>query len=573
MRKLSHLTLAVVFTLAAGAAALAVFAPEAASAVLSQPWPLSDLVGIDGFHAEPAALLALRARLADLEKRAKDKIAEIADDTAAEDARRIEGDHQAILSEIEQVRGEIAEAEEAEAAQSAQRSQPSGPATVASVQPADPEEISRRAIANERQRVADINALCRRHQMPAEFAQRQIETGASVADTRNAVLDELAKRSAEAPSFPHVETGRGMQDEDDIRRRGMRDALAARMARAGGQGNVEIPAHARAYGEMGLAEMAAECIGYRGTLRTAKEVHDVLSRAFGHHTTSDFPGIFIDAMNTRLQARYEAAMPTYRRFSASNTTPDFRPTHVIRAGDFPALQPVGESGEIKAGTFSESKEQIKVDPFGVQFRLTRQMLINDQLGSIDQILGSTGDRVADWENSVMFALLLSNAAAGPTLLTDNTAMFHSNHGNLAGSGAAISVASIGVGRAAMMKQTTLDGIKANFTPVLLLTGPDKITEAEQLVTTITPAQQSNAVPESIRRLQPIGDANIPGNAWYLFADPQVAPNFSYGYLDGFEGPRLTSEEGFDVQGLKVKLEHDFGVAGIDYRGGYRNPGA
>ena len=124
-----------------------------------------------------------------------------------------------------------------------------------------------------------------------------------------------------------------------------------------------------------------------------------------------------------------------------------------------------------------------------------------------------------------------------------------------------------------MKQKTLDGIIANFAPVTLLTGPDKQTEAEQLLTSITPAQASNAVPESLRRLVPVADANIPGNAWFLFADPAVAPTWLYAYLDGYEGPRLASEEQFNVQGLRVKLEHDFGVAAIDYRGAYRNPGA
>jgi len=39
------------------------------------------------------------------------------------------------------------------------------------------------------------------------------------------------------------------------------------------------------------------------------------------------------------------------------------------------------------------------------------------------------------------------------------------------------------------------------------------------------------------------------------------------------GSRLTSEEMFTVQGMRVKLEHDFGVSGIDCRGGYRNAGA
>lgn len=125
----------------------------------------------------------------------------------------------------------------------------------------------------------------------------------------------------------------------------------------------------------------------------------------------------------------------------------------------------------------------------------------------------------------------------------------------------------------MMKQTTLDGIVANFQPRIMLMGPDKQTEAEQFWAPISAAVQANAIPASFRSLEPVADANITGNAWYLFADPAVAPNFVYAYLEGFEGPRLSSMETFDVQGLKVKLEHDFGVAGIDFRGGYRNAGA
>jgi hypothetical protein len=132
---------------------------------------------------------------------------------------------------------------------------------------------------------------------------------------------------------------------------------------------------------------------------------------------------------------------------------------------------------------------------------------------------------------------------------------------------------MGVARALMMRQTTLDGLKANFTPVTLLTSPEVMTVAEQLITAITPATNATAVPESLRRVAVVGDANITGTPWFLFASPQVAPTFQYGYLSGFEGPRLSSEDVFDVQGMRVKLEHDFGVGAIDYRGAYRNDGA
>jgi hypothetical protein len=124
----------------------------------------------------------------------------------------------------------------------------------------------------------------------------------------------------------------------------------------------------------------------------------------------------------------------------------------------------------------------------------------------------------------------------------------------------------------MMGQTSLDGLKLNLQPVTLLTGATPLTVAEQLVTQITPAQSSNAVPDWMKRLQVRGDANIDsGNHWYLFADVASRPCWVYGMLEGSQGPRLTTDDPFTIQGLSVKLEHDFGVAAIDYRGATTTP--
>lgn len=571
MKKASFSVATVAFMVCAGLIACLI-APDLAHAAGTGIPHLNDHSWLTGIvHAAPG-LAALRLKLTDLTTRAEQKLGEIKDDTAPDAARAMQADHDAIFAEITETRAAIvtAEAEEAEATRAQQQEETRRlAAQTPAAQQADVDAAVTRALAAERTRSTEIRDICRRAGVADDVAQRHIDDGSTVLAVRDAAWAQMVERSNATRIFGQVQSDR--LDETDTRRRGMRDAIVARLARAGGARNVEIPEHARAYGEMGIAEMAAECIGYRGALRTPRQVTDVFERAF--LTTSDFPAIFADSMNMRLLARYQVAAPAYRRFAIRYTAADFRKVNVVRAGDFPALQPVNEAGEIKSGSFSESKEEFQVFPYGVSFRLSRQMLINDQLGAIDQVLGSTGDRVADWENAKAFDLLLSATGAGPTLVTDSKAVFHTDHGNLTGSGTAISVTSVGVGRAAMMKQTTLDGIKANFAPATLLVGPDRLTLAEQLMTTLTPAQQSDAVPESIRRIIPVGDANIPGNAWYLFSDPATAPCFAYGYLDGFEGPRLSSENVFDVQGMKVKLEHDFGFGAIDYRGGYRNAGA
>lgn len=434
-----------------------------------------------------------------------------------------------------------------------------------------------KAIRAERERVREINTIAGQADIGGEDLDDALDNGTSVEAFRKFALDTLAERSqAGIGTGVRASASEGsrvivLRDGGETRREGMTQAIVARMARASGERNVQIPEVARRYGEMGLAEMAAECIGYRGNLRTTQQVQSVFDRAF--LSTSDFPAIFADAMGARLLTRYRLAPASYRRFAARYTAQDFRPMPVVRAGDFPALQPVGQNGEIKHGAFSESKEQLKVDAFAIQMAISRVMIVNDQLGAIDQVLGSAGDRVADWENAKAFEKLLEGSGAGPVLLTDNKRVFHTDHGNLAQTPSIIDVANIGIGRAALMKQKTRDGMLANFQSKILLTGPDKLTQAEQLLTSITPATSAAAVLETMRRLEPVGDGNFSGNAWYLFADPAVAPCFVYGYLDGYEGPRLTSEDQFGVQGFKVKLEHDFGVAGIDYRGGYRNAGA
>ncbi|MGY3558462.1 hypothetical protein ACVWXP_001731 [Bradyrhizobium sp. USDA 4463] len=75
------------------------------------------------------------------------------------------------------------------------------------------------------------------------------------------------------------------------------------------------------------------------------------------------------------------------------------------------------------------------------------------------------------------------------------------------------------------------------------------------------------------RLRSISDANISDTSWYIGANPSQVPCFIYGFLNGASGPRTRIDSPFGQQGVRMSLEHDFGVGAIDYRGFYRNPGA
>jgi hypothetical protein len=68
------------------------------------------------------------------------------------------------------------------------------------------------------------------------------------------------------------------------------------------------------------------------------------------------------------------------------------------------------------------------------------------------------------------------------------------------------------------------------------------------------------------------DAEIDGNEWYGFASPAMAPTFVHGFLSGSNGPMVSEDEPFGVDGWATQCIHDFGVGAIDSVGGYKNPG-
>lgn len=364
---------------------------------------------------------------------------------------------------------------------------------------------------------------------------------------------------------PGAATARITRDERDTRRIGMTEALAAQIGRRAPKDE-----RARPYMSMSLVQMAALSNGHRGPIRTA---HDRLEVFMGMHTTSDFPLSLQNAMNKELETRYNEAQPTYREIARQKTFRDFRPHPMIRPGDFPALQPIGEGGEIAYGTIGEKAETVALASYGIALSISRQTMINDDIGAIADMIADQGRAVSRFEDTAFYAMMLGGANAdGPTLAETTRQVFNTTDGTKAAADAAISIASLSIGRAAMMKRKSVDGNLLGILPSILLVGPDKLTEAQQIVAPIQAAQAGNVNPFA-GLLTVLPTARITGNAWYLFANPADVPSFVYGYLEGAAAPRTRMEEPFGRQGMQLSIEHDFGVGAIDYRGAFKNAGA
>ena len=446
--------------------------------------------------------------------------------------------------------------------------------TVATIEETEVEETEAQIEKHDEQEMTaltakQVNSL---HTIGARF-KLPAATIAAIADKSPDYATALESLSAKFKETGDVDTAmhgrptaRILRDERETRNVGMTEALTAQLLRKEPESD-----RARPYMDMRLVDMAATCGDYKGPLRNARDMETAFMA--GTHSTSDFPAIFSNALNKQLESRYTDAVPTYRSIARRVSFNDFRPHPQIRTGDFPMLQDIAEGGEIKFGTFSEKQESVAVQSYAVGVRLTRQMLINDDLNAIAQVIADQGRMVARKEDALFYAMMLSGSSTnGPTLVETSRQVFNTTDGTLAGTAAAITVTSVALGRAALRKRKSLDGADLGIDAAILLVGPDKELEAQQLLAPIQAQQAGNVNPFS-GRLELVVTPKLTGNSWYMFASPSDVPNFIYGFLSGYEAPRMRMDEPFGYQGTALTIEHDFGVGAIDFRGGYRNAGA
>jgi len=418
----------------------------------------------------------------------------------------------------------------------------------------------------ERSRVRLIDDLCLRHKLPDEFRSELIESDLDASQIRERTLAELAKVTdalqIRTGFSPYDEHGHGVSQRELIT-----EALAVRHGGLPANDQVRPFLNLRVVdvAKMSLRNFGVNCSGLSDTA--------IISRAISH-ASGDFPGLLGEAANKSLLPAYRASLGGVIQVCRRTEAPDFKNIYRLRLGDYPAPKKVLEGGEFTAGTMSEVKETFKIDTYGRTFGITRQALINDDLGAFMDLNRNAGIASAAFLRKLVADLLASNPA-----LSDSVALFHANHGNLAGSGGAIDVTTLGAGFAAMRKQEGIDGeIVLNIEPKYLVVPAEKETIARQYVSTnYTPAKASDANPwggqiEVV--VDPRLDAAAGGTtAWYLFADPSTMPVIEYAFLSGFEGPRIETRQGFEIEGLEMKLAMDVGAGVVDYRGAYKNAGA
>jgi len=410
---------------------------------------------------------------------------------------------------------------------------------------------------------AEIRSIAQITGLEQSWTDSQIDAEATVDQARAAALEALKQRTATPIRTQTVTVG---ASGDDPHTRAAR-AGEALYARINPQHQLSEPA--RQFYGLTLPELARDCLHRAGHQTTGLTQSTIVTRAM--HGTGDFPLILGDSVNRTIRQAYQAAPSGVRQVARMTTARDFRTKHRLQFGEGPTLELAPEGADYTHGTMKEAEETYRLETFARIIAISRQAIVNDDLGAFTDLSARMGQASAAREAAQLVSLIEGAAGVGPTM-SDGLALFHADHGNLADTGAAPAEATLSAARLAMRTQTGLTNEHIAVTPRFLLVPPALETTAEKLLSQIQAAKTADVNP--FASLVLIVEPRLTDAArWYVVADPAQVDGLEYCYLEGEPGPQIEQEVNFDSDGLRVKVRLDFGAGFVDHRGWYANAGA
>lgn len=415
----------------------------------------------------------------------------------------------------------------------------------------------------------------------APFAQQQAmaELQRKCEDDTNCTAPIAAQRILAAMAkdvtpigATHIQT---IEDETDKRRDNIAAAIMARAGVADQQ--TRVAANGSQYRASSLLDIARDCLARAG-IRTDGMDKMALVKAAFTQTTSDFPVLLENVMHKTLQTAYALQADTWSRFCATGSVSDFRDHPRYRVGSLGNLRALTELGEFENETIPDGeKSRQRAGTKGYVINLSRQAIINDDLGSFVGLAAAAGRAARRTIEADVYALLALNAGLGP-VMDDGFTLYHASHGNI-GTNSALTVAGIDADRVLMGSQTDVGGNDfLDLRPAVLLV-PLGLGGAARVINQAQydvddKANKAQMTPNKVAGLfrDIVDSPRLSGTRRYAFADPLEAPAIEVAFLDGNSTPYLESETGFTVDGTRWKVRLDYGVAAVDYRGTTTNAG-
>ncbi len=326
-----------------------------------------------------------------------------------------------------------------------------------------------------------------------------------------------------------------------------------------------------------LYDMCRASLARAGFKVAGMDKMSIVAAAFTH-STSDFTNLLANVAQKALLKGVDEAEETFQLWTSEGVLNDFKPAKRVGLNSFGSLPQVKEGGEYSFGSIGDRGQSIVLAKYGKRFSITREAIINDDLGAFTKIPRVMGRAAIRTVGDLVYAVLTSN----PVMDEDGVTLFNASHNNLAASAGVISTANVDAMRVGMGKQLlpgqTSGGSNIRLAHLLVplaLEGTANVVRDSEF--DVGSASKNNTIPNSVRgTFDVIADARLDANsatAWYGAASQNINDTVEVSYLDGNKTPTLEQQNGWSVDGVEFKVRMEAGVAPLDFRGLAKNAGA
>jgi hypothetical protein len=453
----------------------------------------------------------------------------------------------------------------------------------------EPKKIVDDALKAERTRIAAIEATCagdwdgETGKKVSEIRASAIREGESV-ESVNGKLVAVIRESR--PNVGHI----GIHiHADDSTPQALEAALAMSSQKVSEKtlladyGEKVLTAARRNFHGLRLREFIAACcamdgVELPGTFGTGAAW---LKAAF---SSNSLPGILGNVANKTMLDAYRGLPGVARQLARVSSVNDFKVHTRYRMGADMEFELVGAGGELAHGELSEQSFTQQAKTYGKYFALTRQDIVNDDLGAFLQIPQLIGRGAAQALEKAFWTIVLANASS--FWGTDNANYLSGGTSPLAGSSLTLAVA-------LFENFTDPHGQPIVCFPKFLVVSPalrataERLFTSEKLITTglsgssaVTTLEDANIHRSRYQPLSSpyISNAAMTGHsstAWFLWGDPADVAAAEIAFLNGQDAPVIEAVEvASDSAGGKgFRAYHDFGVALMDPKGAVMSAGA
>jgi hypothetical protein len=354
-------------------------------------------------------------------------------------------------------------------------------------------------------------------------------------------------------------------------------------------------AHDKFRNGIGLKQLfllAAEANGHRASYASDITI-DVQRAAFGMRgpnqiqaqgwSSIEISSILSNSANKFLRDGWNSVDMTPLRIASIRNVRDFKTITTVSLTGAVEFEKVGAAGEIKHGTLGETVYTNKADTYARMLAITRQDIINDDLGALTSVPRRLGRGAGLKLNDIFWTAFLYGETSGFFAASHTSPTGNSN---LNSGVADMTIGGLTATEVLFMNQIDPDGKPLGIMPQIVL-----VPTALKATATALMDPQSKMITGANAS---ISDVNVfagrfrvesspymsnssytgySAAAWYMLADPNELPAIEIVALNGRVEPTVdTADADFNTLGVQMRGYSDVGVALQEYRAAVKADG-